>query len=148
MRNHIATRLFLLAAVFGLGFFAGEERGKAAKNAMVYELRTYYTHDGKLPDLLARFRNHTTKLFEKHHMKNIWYAVPQDAFSKEGVPAKENTLVYVIAHESRDAAKKNWDGFRNDPEWKKVQTASEVNGKIVKKVEAVYLDPTDFSPMK
>ena len=64
------------------------------------------------------------------------------------MPAKENTLVYVIAHESRDAAKKNWDGFRNDPEWKKVQTASEVNGKIVKKVEAVYLDPTDFSPMK
>ncbi|MBL8173117.1 MAG: NIPSNAP family protein [Bryobacterales bacterium] len=109
---------------------------------MVYELRTYYTHPGKLNDLLARFRNHTTKIFERHGMKNVWYGVPQDS------PKKENTLIYLLAHESRDAAKKSWDGFRADPEWKKVQTASEVNGKIVEKVESVYLDPTDFSAMK
>ena len=108
----------------------------------MYELRTYTTHEGKLDDLLARFRNHTTKLFEKHGMKNIGYWVPQDD------PQKKNTLIYVISHASRDAAKKSWDDFRADPDWKKVQTASEVNGKIVQKVDAVYMDPTDFSTLK
>jgi hypothetical protein len=140
--RRITTRVALVAGVFALGFFAGEERGKAAKKPMVYELRTYYTHPGKLNDLLARFRNHTTKIFERHGMKNVWYGVPQDA------PKKENTLIYLLAHENRDAAKKSWDAFRADPEWKKVQTASEVSGKIVEKVESVYIDPTDFSALK
>lgn len=142
MDKYTLLKLSALAVVFAVGFFAGEERGKAAANSRVYELRTYYTHEGKLNDLLARFRNHTMTIFERHGMKNVWYGVPQDT------PAKSNTLVYLITHESRDAAKKNWDEFRNDPEWKKVAAASEVNGKIVQKVESVYIDPTDFSPMK
>jgi hypothetical protein len=75
-------------------------------------------------------------------MTNIAYWVPQDS------PAHENTLVYVIAHASREAAKKNWDEFRNDPEWQKVQKDSEANGKIVNKVESVFMDAADFSPMK
>ncbi|MBI4906463.1 MAG: NIPSNAP family protein [Acidobacteria bacterium] len=137
----------LVAFVFVAGFWIGQERGKAAASNRVYELRTYYTHDGKLPDLLARFRNHTTKLFEKHGMKNVWYGVPQDPAKAEG-PGKENTLIYLLSFESREAAKKSWDGFRNDPQWKQVAAESEKNGKIVKKVESVYLDPTDFSAMK
>lgn len=135
-------RFGALAVIFAAGFWAGEQRGKAAANNRVYELRTYYTNDGKLPDLLARFKNHTTKIFERHGMKNVWYGVPQDA------PAKDGTLIYLLSFESRDAAKKSWDAFRNDPEWKKAAAASEVNGKIVKKVESVFLDPTDFSPIK
>jgi hypothetical protein len=75
-------------------------------------------------------------------MTNIAYWVPQDS------PAHENTLIYVIAHASRDAAKKSWDEFRNDPEWQKVQKDSEANGKIVNKVESVFMDAADFSPMK
>jgi hypothetical protein len=114
----------------------------AQEHARVFELRTYTCYEGKLPDLLARFRNHTTRLFEKHGMTNIAYWVPQDA------PASQNTLIYVIAHSSRDAAKKNWDEFRADPEWQKVQKDSEANGKIVSKFESVFMDPTDFSPMK
>ena len=114
----------------------------AQEHARVFELRTYTCYEGKLPDLLARFRNHTTRLFEKHGMTNIAYWVPQDA------PASQNTLIYIIAHASRDAAKKNWDEFRNDPEWQKVQKESEANGKIVSKVESVFMDATDFSPMK
>jgi len=135
-------QLGAVSAIFAMGFFSGMETGEAAAHGRVYELRTYYTNEGKLNDLLARFRNHTTKLFEKHGMKNVWYGVPQDG------PGRENTLIYLISHESREAAKKNWDGFRNDPDWKKVAQASEVNGKIVSKVESVYLDSTDFSPMK
>ena len=74
-------------------------------------------------------------------MTNIAYWVPQDS------PAHEDTLIYIIAHASREAAKKNWDEFRNDPEWQKVQKESEANGKIVSKVESVFMDATDFSPM-
>ncbi len=139
---HMRNKLFSLAAlpaIFLLGYLSGMS---AAGSNRVYELRTYTTHDGKLDDLLARFRNHTTKLFEKHGMKNIGYWVPQDD------PQKKDTLIYVISHASRDAAKKSWEDFRADPDWKKVQTASEANGKIVQKVDTVYMDPTDFSHLK
>lgn len=131
-----------LALGFWLGRGTPSEAAAAAAKNRVFELRTYYTNEGKLPDLQARFRNHTTKLFEKHRMKNVGYWVPQDA------PASANTLIYIISHESRDAAKKSWDAFRNDPEWKEVAKASEANGKIVSKVESVYLDPTDYSQIK
>jgi hypothetical protein len=57
-------------------------------------------------------------------------------------------LIYVLAHRSRDAATKSWDAFRSDPEWIKARDASEVNGKLVAKVDSVYLSPTDFSPIK
>ena len=125
-----------MAAAITIPSAVAEEHGR------VFELRTYTCYEGKLPDLLARFRNHTMRIFEKHGMTNIAYWVPQDA------PASQNTLIYIIAHASRDAAKKNWDEFRNDPEWQKVQKDSEANGKIVSKVDSVFMDPTDFSPMK
>ena len=108
----------------------------------VFEMRTYYTLEGKLPDLLARFKNHTVKLFEKHGMTNIGYWVPQDE------PKSKNTLVYILAYPSRDAAKKAWDAFRTDPEWIKARDASEVKGKIVERVESVFLAPADFSKIK
>jgi len=135
----LKTVLFLAAAMAAsitIPSAVAQEHGR------VFELRTYTCNEGKLPDLLARFRNHTTRLFEKHGMTNIAYWVPQDS------PAHENTLIYVIAHASRDAAKKNWDEFQNDPEWQKVRNDSEANGKIVSKVESVFMDATDFSPMK
>jgi hypothetical protein len=117
-------------------------KAEAQEHARVFELRTYTCNEGKLPDLLARFRNHTMGIFEKHGMANIAYWVPQDA------PTHDNTLIYVIAHASREAAKTNWKEFGGDPEWQKVQKDSEANGKIVNKVVSVYMDPTDFSPMK
>lgn len=134
----------LLAALavpllFGSGYLVGNMN---AASQRVYELRTYTTFDGKLDALLSRFRNHTVKLFEKHGMKNIGYWVPQDE------PQKKNTLIYIVSHESRDAAKKSWDAFRADPEWQKVQKESEAAGKINQKVEAVFLDPVDFSALK
>jgi hypothetical protein len=135
----LKTVLFLAAAMAAsitIPSAVAQEHGR------VFELRTYTCNEGKLPDLLARFRNHTTRLFEKHGMTNIAYWVPQDS------PAHGNTLIYVIAHASRDAAKKNWDEFQNDPEWQKVRNDSEANGKIVSKVESVIMDATDFSPMK
>lgn len=105
----------------------------------VFELRVYHTYDGKLGDLLKRFREHTTKLFEKHGIKNIAYWTPLDE------PAKSNMLIYVIAHPSREAAAANWKAFQDDPEWKDVRDKSEANGKIVEKVDSTYMTKTDFS---
>jgi hypothetical protein len=141
----VTKRIWLCVTAATLMAAAGgwwmNERVEAAPQR-VFELRTYYANEGKLEDLKARFRNHTLKLFEKHGMKNIGYWVPQDA------PASKNTLIYVISHASRAQAQKNWDAFRADPDWTKVRDASEVNGKLVSKVDSVYMDATDFSPMK
>lgn len=111
---------------------------KAAK-ARVYELRTYTTLEGRLPALNKRFREHTMRLFEKHGMKNVVYLTPTD---------KPETLVYLITHESVEAAKKSWDAFRADPEWHAARDASEKDGKIVAKAESQYLNPTEYSPLK
>jgi hypothetical protein len=143
----VVRSLSALALMFVVGVAAGQFSradlsAQASPGQKVYELRTYYTHPGKLTDLHTRFRNHTTKIFEKHGMTNVGYWVPQDE------PAKSNTLIYVLAHDSREAAKKSWDAFRNDPEWQKVRTASEANGPIVTKVDSVFMDPTDYSKLK
>jgi hypothetical protein len=108
----------------------------------IFEIRTYTTEPGKLPDLLKRFREHTTKLFEKHGMTNIGYWTPADE------PRSQDTLIYVLAHDSRAAAEHNWSGFRSDPEWIKVKDASEAAGKIVKKVDSVFANATDFSAIR
>ena len=132
-----------IVAVFILGFWLGKTmESRAEGNDRVFELRTYTANDGKLEALHARFRNHTTELFKKHGMTNIGYWSPKDA------PLSQNTLVYVLAYPSREAASKSWDSFRNDAEWKKVKQESEASGELVKKVDSVYMDPTDYSPMK
>src|SRR3569832_982448 len=110
--------------------------GQVPKMSGVYELRTYTTLEGRLPNLNARFKNHTMKLFEKHGMKNIMYWTPTDE------KTANNTLIYVIWHASPEAAKKSWDGFRADPEWHKARDESEKDGKIVAKVESVYMKAT------
>ena len=122
--------------------FAAEEKlpGITPDGSLIYELRVYHCYQGKLPDLLKRFREHTTKIFEKHGMKNIVYWVPTDE------PQKSNTLIYVIAHPTREAATANWKAFGEDPEWQSVQKASEANGKIVEKVDSTFMEMTDFSP--
>lgn len=108
----------------------------------IYELRTYTCEPGKLDALKARFRDHTVRIFNKHGMESIGYWVPEDP-ERSG-----NTLIYILAHPSREAADKNWKEFADDPEWKKVQAESEANGKIVQKVERVWMDPTEFSKLK
>ncbi len=108
--------------------------------ATVYELRIYHTAPGKLPELLARFREHTTKLFERHGMKNVAYWTPVDE------PQKSGTLVYILQHPSREAAAANWKSFEDDPEWKSVRDKSEANGNLIEKIESTFLTLTDFSP--
>jgi hypothetical protein len=143
---HHRTIVILALGAVALPFIIGAigQSFAAATDAKqrVFEIRTYTAEPGKLPDLLKRFREHTTKLFEKHGMTNIGYWVPTDE------PRSQNTLIYILAHPSRDAAKQNWKDFQADPDWIKVKEASEANGKIVTKVESVYAAPTDFSAMQ
>jgi len=110
----------------------------AGTDTRCYELRIYYAAPGKLDDLHARFRDHTLKIFEKHGMVNIGYWVPEEN--------PDNKLIYLLAHASRDAAKKSWAEFGADPDWKKAQKESEANGKLVNKVEVKFLTATDYSP--
>jgi hypothetical protein len=138
----LVSAVVLLAAGFALGALYSTSVAQAQSPNKVFELRTYTAPEGKLPDLNARFRNHTMRIFQKHGMTNVGYWVPQDA------PAKDNTLIYIISHASRDAAKKSWADFAADPEWKKVSAESQVNGRIVAGVVSVFMDATDYSPIK
>jgi hypothetical protein len=139
----------LFVAVFAAGFIASNSsqfelfsKANAQKPGRVFEMRTYTASGGRLDELKARFRNHTMGYFEKHGMTNIGYWTPMDA------PGSQTTLVYLLAHSSRDAAKESWAAFAKDPGWVEARNASNVKGNIVAKVESVFLDATDFSQLK
>ena len=143
------TRKTLVALgllVFGLGFAAGQfadfEPVASAQGEKIFEMRTYTAHPGRLDALNARFRNHTTRIFEKHGMTNIGYWTPQEA------PLSDDTLVYILSHDSRDAAQASWDAFRADPEWSRVSEESQRDGRIVQGVDVLWLEATDYSMIK
>ena len=139
----VAGSIIIFAAGFVLGNVLDATPTVNAQGGKVFELRTYTSADGLLPNLQARFRDHTMRLFERHGMKNVGYWVPQDS------PASDDTLIYIISHDSRQAATDSWASFRDDPEWAEVSQASRVDGQsIVANVESVFMESTDYSPMK
>jgi hypothetical protein len=141
LRNLLTLLSILIAA--GIGFQLGKTTTvKAATKGRVFEVRTYTAEPGKLEALHARFRDYTQRIFNKHGMTSVVYLAPTDE------PVSKNTLVYLLSFPSREAATKSWDEFRNDPEWQKVQKESEANGKLVTKVDSIFAEPTDYSPLK
>lgn len=124
---------FLLIALLWAGIATAQNA-----DTRCYEMRIYYPVEGKMNDLLARFRNHTTKLFEKHGMTNIGYWQPQRK--------PDSVLVYILAYPNREAREASWKAFMNDPEWKTVMAKSEENGKLLTKIENKFMKTTDFSP--
>ena len=138
----LAVAVVMFAAGFAFRGTVAMPVANAQTNNRVFELRTYTAAPGKFDALNKRFRDHTVKLFTKHGMTHVGYWTPADA------PLSENTLIYVLAHQSREAAKKSWDAFRNDPEWIKAREESQRDGTLTTKVESVYLNPTDYSPIK
>jgi hypothetical protein len=108
----------------------------------LFELRTYTCLPGRLPNLTTRFKDHTVKLFEKHGMENLVYF---NSIEKDGGQPK---LVYLLAHKNQEEATKSWAAFRADPVWIAARDASEKDGKIVEKVESVYMTPLSFSKIK
>ena len=138
-----ADTVFLTPTDYSPVKSAKNEPPKASDSPQIYELRTYTTLEGRLPNLNARFRDHTMKLFGKHGMTNLVYGVPTDE------KLKSTTLIYLLAHKSRAAADKSWSDFQNDPDWKAARDASEKDAKILAPngVKRVYLTPTDYSTL-
>jgi hypothetical protein len=144
--SHALTLSLALAAVSALALTparADDPPKPSSAGQRVFELRTYYTHPGKLDDLNKRFREHTCRIFQKHGMEIVGFWTPQD--EKDG---RSNKLVYLLAFPSREAAEASWKAFGADPEWARVRAESEKGGKIVERVERVFLNPTDYSPIK
>lgn len=104
-----------------------------------YEMRIYYPPPGKFDAIVDRFRQYTTKLFEKHGMENIGYWVPTDT--------TQQVLYYILAYPSRAARDSSWKAFVSDPEWKAVVAKTEANGKIVQRIESIFLTESDVSPV-
>ena len=109
----------------------------------IFELRTYVSAPGRLEALSSRFRDHTMALFARHGItvEGFWQATSEED------PAT-GTLVYVCSYPSREAAAAAWKAFGEDPEWTKVRTESEVDGRLAERVESLYMHPTDYSPMR
>src|SRR5262249_52604111 len=127
-----------------IGSASAEEKGRGdamAGSGKGYELRIYHGAPGKLDSLVARFRDHTDKLFAKHGMRSVAYWMALDE------PAKSSMFFYILEHPSREAATANWKAFQDDPEWKTVKAKSEENGKLVEKIDSTFLTLADFSPL-
>ena len=139
IRRSLIVGAFAMLAAGSAGFAAGVAHRVA--DTRVYELRTYTTLPGRLPALHQRFAEHTMAIFERHGMRNEGYWVPMDS------ARRDNTLIYVISHESREQAGRNWAAFVADPEWIAARDASEASGKILAKApEAVFMTRTEYSP--
>ena len=137
--------LFALALVAAIAWLSVSDNNtdsagaKGELKARIFEMRTYYTAKGRLGVLNKRFREHTNYLFVKHGMTLIGYWEPVDT---------EDKLVYILAYPDMASRKKSWDGFMNDPAWKKAWADSKKDGPVVTKVESVFLNPTDYSPIR
>jgi hypothetical protein len=140
MPNFVAGFAMLLLACMALSMCSSE--AKAADGDRFFEMRTYYAAPGKLDAMHARFRDHTNKLFVKHGMQLVGYWVPAEG------NGTTNTMVYILAYANKEARDKAWKDFAADPDWVKAKAASEVDGKLVEKVDILFLKPTDYSPIK
>ena len=131
-----------VAAGFALHAAAADDKGAKKVDGRVFELRTYYAAEGKMDDLKARFRDHTNKLFEKHGMTIVGFWTPTKP------EEAQKKLIYILAFPSEQAARASWTAFQADPEWNAARKESEKNGKLTGRIERVFLNPTDFSPLK
>lgn len=146
MKYHILTYFSTLIIasllVSAFTFTVSADELQQYSNQKVFEMRTYTTYDGKLDDLHKRFSDHTIRLFEKHGMTNIGYWVPRDE------TLSENTLIVVVAHENEEAAERNWDSFRSDPEWQQVYEESHEDGPLVSNVDVIFMNATPYSQIQ
>jgi len=144
MNRRIGFAILAVAMASAAFLYTAElPKSSAHSSERVYELRTYTTNDGKMNDLHARFRDHTNELFVRHGMTLVGYWSPTE------IDNKENILIYMLAHDSRDAAKASWKGFVNDPDWKEAFGNSRKDGPLLSKApDVVFMSATDYSPLR
>jgi hypothetical protein len=136
-KSHLLAFAIGAAVMLGLSTLHG-----SSPTHHVYELRLYHVKSGKLDALKARFGDHTDAIFKQHNMRSIGYWQPEDA------PDSQNLFIYILEHPSREEAKKNWDAFHDDPEWKKVKAESEKNGPLVDHIDNYFMDPMNYSALQ
>ena len=146
MRISKRVGVIVLGAVFVGGVFVGQvfDPGQAVSakaSDVVYELRTYTANDGKLEGMVKEL-GFASKVFERHGIENVGYWVPTDS------PLSENTLIYILKFDSREAQAEQWQNFRDDPEWRKAFEEFNKDGRLVAGVESVFMQPTSYSPMQ
>ncbi|PCJ24985.1 MAG: NIPSNAP family protein [SAR86 cluster bacterium] len=142
MLKKYGATVLTIALAFSAGALFQNHNIAQAQGQKVYELRTYTTLPGRLPALLKRFGGGEIDLFIKHGMTSVGYWVPDND------ELSENTMVYMVAHDSREAAAASWSAFGADPEWKKMSEESQLDGRIISNVENLFLTPTNFSPVQ
>lgn len=140
MIKKISATIATVSIAFIAGVAFQSQTAVQAQGQKVYELRTYTTAEGRLPALLQRFGGGEIDLFIKHGMTSVAYWVPDDE------ELSQNTMIYIVAHESREAAAASWSAFGGDPAWQTMRADSVADGPIVTNVENLFLNPTDFSP--
>ena len=129
------------AALTLAGAFAAEAQSSDdITPETVYELRIYHLNPGKLPLILERFRGRERKIFTRHGMHCVAFWTPTEQ------PLAGQTLVYMLRHKSREAARASWAAFQADPEWVALKAESEKDGPFVAKYDITFLALTDFSP--
>ena len=117
-----------------------EESAQAQEPETVYELRIYHLNEGKQDLILDRFRTKETKIFARMGMHGVGYWVPTEE------PLAGKTLIYLLRHKSREAAKESWAKFAADPEWVALKAETEKDGAFVNQHESTFMKLTDFSP--
>ena len=143
--------IFFLTGLILISCNVDHEKSDHEVDHDIYEMRVYYTYDGKFNDIISRFENHTTKLFDKHGFNNVgyWTTVKKDSISFADKFIFQNdgkeALVYIVSFKDMKKRDESWDNFINDPEWIRVFEESRKDGPIVKKIEQVFLSPTIFS---
>ncbi len=108
---------------------------------MIYELRIYRTLPGRMPALLARFQNHTLRIWAKH-------GIQQAGFWTTLVGESNHQLTYMVAWASLAERETKWGAFMADPEWIAARADSEKDGQILENVSSQFLAPTAFSSVK
>jgi NIPSNAP len=144
-RGMTACGITLAAFAAGSVVTASVVQGNQAASDRVFELRIYHAVPGKLLALEARFRDTTSKLLAKHALQVVGYWVAEDPSPADHT--LNNTFVFLVAHPNREAAKKNWQAMWTDPGFQEL-LKSEQADKTVEKIDATYMRPTDFSPLK
>jgi hypothetical protein len=108
---------------------------------VIYEMRSYFAHPGKMGALQKRFREHTLALFEKHGITNVGYWT-------NAIGGRSDELIYILGFQDLAQRDTAWAAFRSDPEWVAAAAASEKDGPLVHHIENRILRATDFSPLK
>jgi hypothetical protein len=142
MKTFGAALVALGLVAAGWALLAAADKEDKKVETRFFEMRTYHAAPGKMDALHSRFKDHTCKLFQKHGITIIGFWSPADP------DEAQKTLVYILAFPSREARETRWSEFVNDPDWKAAKEESEKDGKLVDKVDSVFLNPTDYSPIK